>query len=80
MRYTLLGKTGLRVSEIALGTMGFGAPAWGTSEEVSAEILDRYLEAGGNFIDTADQYSHGSAEFILGAMLDGRRDDVVLAT
>ena len=60
MRYRLLGPSGLRVSELCLGTMSFG-DAWGfgADEQVSAQILQAYAEAGGNFIDTADVYSRG---------------------
>jgi aryl-alcohol dehydrogenase-like predicted oxidoreductase len=74
-----LGKTGVAVSAYALGTMTFGAEA---DEAASHAMLDRYLEAGGNFVDTADVYSHGASEEIIGRWLDrsGRRDEIVLAT
>ena len=74
-----LGKTGAAVSEYALGTMTFGAEA---DETASHAMLDRYLEAGGNFVDTADVYSDGASEEIIGRWLDrtGRRDEIVLAT
>ena len=81
MRYTLLGKTGVRVSELALGTMTFGeSRGWGVSNETSAAIFERYAEAGGNFIDTANFYAGGHSEEILGGLLEGRRDQFVVAT
>jgi aryl-alcohol dehydrogenase-like predicted oxidoreductase len=74
-----LGATGTAVSAYALGTMTFGAEA---DEADSHAMLDRYLEAGGNFVDTADVYSHGASEEIIGRWLEkgGRRDEIVLAT
>jgi aryl-alcohol dehydrogenase-like predicted oxidoreductase len=76
-----LGKTGVRISEVALGTMTFGEDwGWGASAEVSAKILDSFAEAGGNVIDTADVYTNGTSETILGELLKGRRDRFVLAT
>ena len=74
-----LGNTGAAVSEYALGTMTFGAEA---DETASHAMIDRYLEAGGNFVDTADVYSDGASEEIIGRWLDrsGRRDEIVLAT
>jgi aryl-alcohol dehydrogenase-like predicted oxidoreductase len=81
MRYKLLGKTGVRISEVALGTMTFGEDwGWGAPPEVSARILDRFADAGGNVIDTADVYTNGTSETILGDLLKGRRDRFVLAT
>jgi aryl-alcohol dehydrogenase-like predicted oxidoreductase len=78
MEYRQLGKTGLRVSELCLGAMTFGRE---TAEELSYEILDRFVEAGGNFIDTADVYSLGVSETILGLWLkDHKRDGFVIAT
>lgn len=77
MRYVVLGKSGLLVSEVSLGTMTFGRE---TPEDESVRILERYLEAGGNFIDTANVYSQGVSESILGRALKGRREQVVLAT
>ncbi|POX37147.1 aldo/keto reductase [Streptomyces sp. Ru73] len=80
MRYTLFGRTGLRVSELCLGTMTFGEDwGWGATPDTSRRILDTYAEAGGNFIDTANNYTDGSAERILGELLAGRRDRFVLA-
>ncbi len=81
--YSLLGRTGLRVSPLCLGTMTFGTEwGWGAAEETARAIVAAYLEAGGNFIDTADGYTNGSSETILGAYLKetGSRDRVVLAT
>ncbi|WP_338775954.1 aldo/keto reductase [Streptomyces sp. DG1A-41] len=81
MRYTLFGKTGLRVSELSLGAMTIGDDwGWGTGKEASARIVDAYAEAGGNFIDTANNYTDGSSERILGELLEGRRDTFVLAS
>lgn len=85
MEYRQLGYTGLRVSALALGTMTFGGQGKfamvGESEVDDARrIVDRSLDAGVNFIDTADVYSDGRSEEILGEVLKGRRDDIVLAT
>ncbi|MFJ8467577.1 aldo/keto reductase [Streptomyces swartbergensis] len=81
MRYTLFGKTGLRVSELSLGAMTIGDDwGWGAGKEASARIVDAYAEAGGNFIDTANNYTDGSSEQILGELLQGRRDTFVLAS
>ena len=78
MQYRRLGTTGLMVSELCLGCMTFGREL---DEEGSKEIVSRFLEAGGNFIDTADVYERGASEEILGRALKGvRREDVVLAT
>ncbi|WP_416955611.1 aldo/keto reductase [Streptomyces sp. Agncl-13] len=81
MRYTLFGNTGLRVSELSLGTMVMGDdPAYGSDKETSARLLDAYADAGGNFVDTADIYSGGESERILGELLEGRREEFVLAS
>ena len=72
-----LGRTGIRVSEVCLGTMTFGRE---TPEDESNQILDRYLDAGGNFLDTANAYNRGASEAILGRALGARRQDIVLAT
>ncbi|NUM43989.1 MAG: aldo/keto reductase [Anaerolineales bacterium] len=78
MNYRQMGRTGLRVSELCLGAMTFGRE---TTEEDSFQILDRFVEAGGNFIDTADVYSAGVSEEILGRWLASKkRDELVLAT
>jgi aryl-alcohol dehydrogenase-like predicted oxidoreductase len=74
-----LGRTGVQVSKLCLGTMMFGA--WGTTDhDDSIRIIHRALDAGINFVDTADVYSAGESEEIVGKALAGRRDDVVLAT
>lgn len=82
--YVTLGRSGLRVSPMCLGTMTFGEDwGWGSSVEESEAILDRYLERGGNFVDTANAYTKGHSESIIGDYLSrspGRRDRVVLAT
>src|ERR1700716_1568973 len=79
MEYRQLGGTGVRVSPLCLGAMMFGA--WGnTDHEESTRIIDRALDAGINFIDTADVYARGESEEIVGKALEGRRDSVVLAT
>src|SRR5947208_14771448 len=80
MRIRTLGRTGLRVSEICLGAMTFGMPEWGCDERESLALIDRFLEAGGNFIDTADAYSGTISEEICGQALAGRRTQIVLAT
>ena len=78
MEYRFLGKTGLKVSELCLGAMTFG---WSTTEEDSLKIMDRFAEAGGNFIDTADVYSTGTSEEIVGRWLKNKpRDQYVVAT
>ncbi len=77
MDYRRLGDTGLMVSELCLGCMTFGREA---DEEISRGLVARFLEAGGNFIDTADVYTNGISEEVTGRALKGVRDDVVLAT
>jgi len=79
MEYRPLGRTGVQVSKLCLGTMMFGA--WGnTDHDDSIRIIHRALDAGINFVDTADVYSAGESEEIVGKALMSRRDDVVLAT
>lgn len=81
MRYKLLGNTGLRVSELCLGTMTFGEEwGWGASREESRKIFEAFAEAGGNFIDTANLYTGGTSEKFTGEFLKGRRERFVLAT
>ena len=81
MQYVPFGRTGLRVSQLALGTGNFGTGwGYGADAATSTAILDAYADAGGNFIDTADVYQFGQSEEILGAALQGRREDFVLAT
>ncbi|MEW9529495.1 aldo/keto reductase [Microbispora sp. NPDC049125] len=79
MRYRTLGRTGIKVSPYALGAMMFGAVG-NPDHDDSIKIIHRALDAGINFIDTADMYSHGESEQIVGKALKGRREDVVLAT
>src|SRR5580765_3080896 len=79
MRYRQLGRTGLEVSQLCLGAMMFGS--WGNPDhEESIRVIRRALDEGINFVDTADVYSAGESEEIVGKALAGRRDDVVLAT
>src|SRR5438552_7843616 len=81
--YVTLGRSGLRVSPFCLGTMTFGTEwGWGNDAATAGAILDRYLEAGGNFLDTADGYTMGRSEKLLGTMIAERkaRGRVVLAT
>lgn len=81
--YVTLGRTGLRVSPLTLGTMTFGTEwGWGSEESAARAIFDRYLDAGGNVLDTADGYTNGKSEELLGKFIqEGRlRDRVVLAT
>ncbi len=81
--YSLLGRSGLRVSPLCLGTMTFGTEwGWGSPRETVFAILDRYFEAGGNFLDTADGYTNGKSEELIGEWLQARalRDRAVLAT
>ncbi|KAF9281439.1 hypothetical protein BGZ74_002358 [Mortierella antarctica] len=73
--YVLLGNSGLRVSPLALGTMGFGS-----NKETSRKIFDRYFEAGGNFFDTANCYTEGESERLLGEYISGKRSECVVAT
>lgn len=78
MNYRFMGRTGMRVSELCLGAMTFGRE---TSEADSHAIMDRFVEVGGNFIDTADVYSRGISEEIIGRWLKRKnRDDLVIAT
>ncbi|WP_103123962.1 aldo/keto reductase [Nostoc cycadae] len=81
MRYKLLGKSGLRVSELCLGTMTFGEDwGWGASADESRKIFDTFTEAGGNFIDTANGYTDGSSEKIVGELIAKDRERFVVAT
>ncbi|PIP76127.1 MAG: aldo/keto reductase [Ignavibacteria bacterium CG22_combo_CG10-13_8_21_14_all_37_15] len=81
MKYKLLGKSGLRVSEICLGTMTFGEEwAIGTGKNESKKIYDAFLNAGGNFIDTANRYTEGSSEKFLGEFIPSERNNLVIAT
>ncbi len=80
--YRTLGRSGLVVSPLALGTMTFGTARWGSGEAASRAVFDAYVEAGGNFIDTADVYSSGRSEEMVGAFVAERslRDRIVVAT
>jgi len=80
VKYRLMGSSGLRVSELALGAMTFGTKAWGVEKQESRSVYDGFREAGGNFIDTANVYSNGRSEEFLGEFMDGDRERVVLAT
>lgn len=81
MRYKVFGKSGLRVSELALGTMTFGEDwGWGASKEESKKVFDAYINAGGNFIDTANHYTNGTSENFLGDFIASDRHHYVLAT
>ena len=81
MRYKLLGNSGLRVSELCLGTMTFGDDwGWGASKEESRKQYDAFREAGGNFIDTANLYTGGTSEKFLGEFIGADRAGTVLAT
>src|ERR1700689_40925 len=81
MKYGLLGNSGLRVSEAALGTMTFGEDwGWGTAKDEAQKVYDAFREAGGNFIDTANIYTNGTSESFLGDFMEGHRQSVVLAT
>ncbi len=80
--FRTLGRSGLIVSPIALGTMTFGTPRWGAPDDVSESIFHSYVESGGNFIDTADVYAKGRSEELIGRYIADRslRDQLVLAT
>ena len=81
MNYRLLGKSGLRVSEFCLGTMTFGEDwGWGSPKDEARKIYDSFREQGGNFVDTANIYTNGTSETLLGEFLSGHRAEVVLAT
>src|ERR1700722_17419133 len=81
MKYRLLGNSGLRVSEAALGTMTFGDDwGWGTAKDEAQKVYDAFRDAGGNFIDTANIYTNGTSESFLGDFMEGHRQSVVLAT
>jgi aryl-alcohol dehydrogenase-like predicted oxidoreductase len=81
MKYRLLGKSGLRVSEASLGTMTFGDEwGWGSPKDEAQKVYETYREAGGNFIDTANFYTGGTSEKFVGEFIKGHRESVVLAT
>ena len=76
MKYKPLGHSGLMVSELCLGTMIFGDDTRGADEPTAIRLIHQFLDAGGNFVDTADVYVHGHSEEITGKALKGRRDRV----
>ncbi len=80
--FRTLGRSGLVVSPLALGTMTFGTQRWGSTDNISRAVFNAYVDVGGNFIDTADVYAGGRSEELLGSYLTERklRDRVVLAT
>lgn len=82
MKYTTFGRnTGLRVSELALGTGNFGTGwGYGSEKEQAKQVFDRYVDAGGNFIDTADTYQFGQSEQMVGDFIAAERDRFVVAT
>ena len=81
MKYRLLGSSGLRVSEAALGTMTFGDDwGWGAAKDEARKVYDAFREAGGNFIDTANLYTNGTSESFLGEFIQGHRQSLVMAT
>src|SRR5919106_3583921 len=78
--FVSLGRSGLKVSRLCLGAMNFGNEAWGCDEPTSAKVISSFLDAGFNFIDTANTYAGGASEEIVGRAIAARRDEVVLAT
>jgi aryl-alcohol dehydrogenase-like predicted oxidoreductase len=80
MELRLLGSSGLRVSRLCLGTMTFGQSGWGCDENEAEKIVGSFLDAGGNFFDSADSYAGGRSEEILGRLIASRRSEVVVAT
>jgi len=81
MKYRLLGNSGLRVSEAALGTMTFGDDwGWGAAKDESRKVYEAFREVGGNFVDTANLYTNGTSESFLGEFMQGHRHSIVMAT
>ena len=81
MNYKLFGQSGLRVSELCLGTMGFGTErSWGVDKDQSKKIFDAFAQADGNFLDTANHYTDGTSEKFLGDFITSDRDHFVIAT
>ncbi|WP_437730778.1 aldo/keto reductase [Sorangium sp. So ce1335] len=79
--YRLLGRSGLRVSPLALGAMTFGTDwGWGSDRDETRRIVDAYLDRGGNFIDTANKYTNGTSERLVGELAGDRRERLVIAT
>ncbi len=81
MKYKLLGNSGLKVSELCLGTMGFGKEwNWGADKETSFAVMESFANAGGNFIDTANRYTDGTSEKYIGEFMQANRDHFIVAT
>ena len=81
MKHRLLGKSGLRVSEVALGTMTFGDEwGWESAKDEAQKVYETYREAGGNFLDAANFCTSGTSEKFVGEFIKGHRESVVLAT
>jgi aryl-alcohol dehydrogenase-like predicted oxidoreductase len=81
MKYYLLGKSVLRVSELALGAMSFGSEwGWGADVDEARKMLDLFIDRGGNFVDTANFYTNGASEKMLGEFLGEKRPQIVLST
>jgi len=81
MKYRLLGKSGVKISELGLGAMTFGTETGiGVDKDESRKVYERFREAGGNFIDTANVYNRGTSETFLGEFMAGDRERLVLAT
>ena len=81
MHYKLLGRSGLRVAELCLGTMTFGNDwGWGAEKDESKKMFDLFAEAGGNFIDTSNNYTNGTSEKFIGEFMQNDRDHFVIAT
>ena len=81
MKFKLLGNSGLRVSEMALGAMTFGSDwGWGADDKESQRIFDTYVDRGGNFIDTANQYTNGTSERLVGEFAADKRERLVIAS
>jgi aryl-alcohol dehydrogenase-like predicted oxidoreductase len=81
MKYRLFGRSGLRVSEVALGAMTFGEDrGWGSSKDEARKIYDTYRSAGGNFIDTANLYANGTSESFVEEFIHDHRQSVIVAT
>jgi aryl-alcohol dehydrogenase-like predicted oxidoreductase len=81
MRYKLLGRSGLRVSEVCLGTMTFGDDwGWGAPREESRKMFNAFAEAGGNFVDTSNNCTNGTSEKFIGEFIKSDRDHFVIAT
>lgn len=78
--YRLLGRSGLRISPLSLGTMTFGMAGWGTDSAEAKNIIEHYMSLGGNFIDTANFYAAGESERMIGRILQSRRHEMVVAT